>query len=71
MWWVAVDGRHLPNVELEDGAYSARGAGGHYILVLPSHDMVIVHRVNTDVAGNYVSSAEFGELVRLILEAKQ
>ncbi len=71
MWWVAVDGRHLPNVDLEDGAYSARGAGGHYILVLPSHDMVIVHRVNTDAPGKSVSSGEFGTLVRMILDARQ
>ncbi len=70
LWWIAVDGRHLPGVELEDGAYSARGAGGHYILVIPSRDMVIVHRVNTDIRGNRVSSAEFGTLVRMILEAR-
>ena len=28
------------------GRYSARGAGGHYILVVPRHALVIVHRVN-------------------------
>jgi CubicO group peptidase (beta-lactamase class C family) len=70
LWWVAVDGRHFPNVELENGAYSARGAGGHYILVIPSHDMVIVHRVNTDISGNRVESEEFGKLVQMILDAK-
>ncbi len=69
LWWVAVDGRHFPNVTLEDGAYSARGAGGHRILVIPSRDMVIVHRVDTDVRGNRVSSGEFGTLVQLILDA--
>jgi hypothetical protein len=71
MWWVAANGKHLPNVTLDDGSFSARGAGGHYILVLPSRDMVIVHRVNTDVAGNSVSSAEFGTLVGMILAAEQ
>ena len=70
MWWVAAEGKHLPNVDLVDGAFSARGAGGHYILVIPSHDMVIVHRVNTDVAGNSVSGAEFGTLVQMILDAE-
>jgi len=70
MWWVSVDGRHLPGVSLEDGAYSARGAGGHYILIIPSYDMVIVHRVNTFIAGNRVTDAEFGGLVKMILEAK-
>jgi len=57
-------------VDLSDGGYTARGAGGHYILVVPAYDLVIVHRVNTDISENRVSSSEFGELVRLILEAR-
>jgi CubicO group peptidase (beta-lactamase class C family) len=70
MWWVAANGKHFPNVTLEDGAYSARGAGGHRILVTPSHDMVIVHRVNTDVRGSRVEGEDFGTLVQMILDAK-
>ena len=54
-----------------DGSYSARGAGGHYILVIPAYDLVIVHRVNTDIQGRSVSSAEFGRLVKLILDARK
>ncbi|MEW5983510.1 MAG: serine hydrolase [Acidobacteriota bacterium] len=69
LWWVAVDGRHLPGVTLPAGSYSARGAGGHYILVIPTYDLVIVHRVNTDIQGHAVSAGEFGALVRLVLEA--
>jgi len=69
LWWIAANGKHFPNVTLEDGSYSARGAGGHYILVIPSYDMVIVHRVNTDMR-NRVSSGEFGTLVNMILKAK-
>lgn len=71
LWWVAVDGRHLPGVTLPDGSYSARGAGGHYILVIPADALVIVHRVNTDVPGNSVSAEEFGKLVGLILDARR
>lgn len=70
MWWVAANGKHLPGVSIPDGSYSARGAGGHYILVLPAYDVVIVHRVNTDIQGNAVSAAEFGTLVKLILDAR-
>ncbi len=55
---------------MEEGAYSARGAGGHFILVIPSHDMVIVHRVDTDIKGNSVSSEERGKVARMILDAK-
>jgi hypothetical protein len=62
--------------------YSARGAGGHYILVVPSLDLVIVHRVDNDAPNKdvksvieqglrpLVNSASFGHLVKLILEAK-
>jgi len=69
MWWVAANGRHLPDVALPDGSYSARGAGGHYIVVIPDLDVVVVHRVDTFVDGNQVTSGEFGRLLRLILAA--
>jgi CubicO group peptidase (beta-lactamase class C family) len=70
LWWVATQGKHLPAVTLPAGSYSARGNRGHYILVIPAFDVVIVHRVNTDMPAQQVTSAQFGELVRLILEAK-
>ncbi|HEY2840154.1 MAG TPA: serine hydrolase, partial [Pirellulales bacterium] len=69
LWWVAKDGKHLPGVHLPAGSYSARGAHGHYILIVPALDLVIVHRVDSDVAGREVSAAEFGKLVSLILAA--
>jgi CubicO group peptidase (beta-lactamase class C family) len=73
MWWVAKDGhrfKHMPGVNLEEGTYSARGYGGHYIFVIPSHNMVVVHRVNTYIRGNSVSAGAVGTLLRLIFEAK-
>jgi CubicO group peptidase (beta-lactamase class C family) len=70
-WWIAQSGLHLPGVTLPNGSFSARGAGGHYILVLPQLDLVLVHRVNTDMEGRRVESAAFGELVRRILIAHE
>lgn len=73
MWWVARKNNkypHFSNLELENGAYSARGAGGHVVLVIPYENMVIVHRVNTDKRGNRVSYGEFGKIAAMILEAK-
>ena len=70
LWWTEMCGRHLENVELPKGTFSARGAGGHYILVVPVWDLVIVHRVDTDEKdGPRVERAQFGKLVKLILEA--
>lgn len=73
MWWVARDHNkysHLPGVKLPEGTYSARGAGGHYIVIIPPYDMVVVHRVDT-FEDNSVSSAEFGKLMKMILDAKE
>lgn len=72
LWWVSRDYNkfpHLPNVILPEGTYSARGAGGHCVLIIPKYDMVIVHRVNTDIKNNTVSSQALGSLVKLILLA--
>jgi CubicO group peptidase (beta-lactamase class C family) len=41
-----VNGNHYPNVELSDGSFSAWGAGGHFIAVIPALNVVVVHRVN-------------------------
>ena len=73
MWWVARDYNkypHLPGVEIPEGSFSARGAGGHYLLVLPKYDMIIVHRVDTDKRGNTVSEVEMGTLTQMILSSK-
>ncbi len=70
LWWIAIEGKHLPGVNLPDGSYAARGAGGHCILVVPPLDTVIVHRVNTYFPRTRVSSSELGKLVGLILDAK-
>jgi CubicO group peptidase (beta-lactamase class C family) len=81
LWWVEYGGKHFPEASLP-GMYSARGAGGHYLLVVPTLDLVIVHRVDNDppvkdsktaaeVAQRpLVNNAMFGHLVRLILEAQ-
>jgi CubicO group peptidase (beta-lactamase class C family) len=72
MWWVAKDHNkypHFPNVDLKEGTYSARGYGGHYIVVIPEYDMVVVHRVDT-FKRNYVRPEPFGTLLKKILDAK-
>ncbi|UCE41660.1 MAG: serine hydrolase [Candidatus Aminicenantes bacterium] len=72
MWWVVKNNNRLPHfpfVELKEGAYSARGAYGQYILVIPEYDMVIVHRVNSFERGNSVSGSQFGMIVKKILMA--
>lgn len=81
LWWVEYGGIHLPEATLP-GMYSARGAGGHHVLVIPSLDIVIVHRVDNEPPQKdtksvieaglrpLVSKSQFGHLVKLILEAR-
>ncbi len=80
LWWVEYGGVHFPEATLP-GMFSARGAGGHYLLVIPSKDLIIVHRTDNEPpawdskavaeAANrgLVNKAQFGHLVKLILGA--
>lgn len=67
MWWLARQGVAFPGCELPAGSFYAYGAGGHYCLVMPSLDAVVVHRVNTDIAGRGVDRFEVGQLIDLLL----
>lgn len=70
MWWTEMDGLHVTNAQLPPGTFSARGAGGHYILVVPSLDLVIVNRMDTDKKdGPRMQNPQFGTLVQQILDA--
>ena len=83
LWWVDYGGIHFPEVSLP-GIYSARGAGAHFLFVVPTLDMVVVHRTDndppvrdaktiTEIANRTSVSkarAEFGHLLRLILDAR-
>lgn len=55
LWWVEYAGAHLPGGTLP-GMYSARGAGEHYILIVPSLDLVIVHRFDNEPASEDTQS---------------
>ena len=70
MWWVARAGTGLPGVVQPEGSYSAWGAGGHFLVVIPPLDLVIVHRVDTGTPNRVVNKFQFGKLLRLILGAR-
>jgi CubicO group peptidase (beta-lactamase class C family) len=83
LWWVDYGGVHFPEISLP-GIYSARGNGAHYIFIIPTLDMVVVHRPGNDPPArdaktiaemaNRGSAAEnrreFGHLLKLILDAQ-
>ncbi len=69
MWWVSRAGLLFPHAMVPPGTYSALGAGGHTITVIPALDAVVVLRVDTDKPGNAVSGVQNGQLLRRILAA--
>lgn len=53
-----------------EGAFFAWGAAGQYALVIPALDIVVVHRVDRDIADyKEVNLWQFGRLLWLILSA--
>jgi CubicO group peptidase (beta-lactamase class C family) len=83
LWWVDYGGAHFPEVSLP-GIYSARGSGAHYLFIIPTLDIVVVHRTDNDPPARDAKTiaeianrgsvsqdrAEFGDLLKLILDAQ-
>ncbi|RDY60208.1 serine hydrolase domain-containing protein [Flagellimonas nanhaiensis] len=72
MWWVATNANarpYLPNCNLPVGTYSARGAGGQWMEIIPERNMVFVHMVDTYVRDN-VEFGDIGTLLQMVLDSK-
>ena len=65
MWWLY--DTKVPELK---GAYTARGAMGQYITVIPQLDMVIAHKTDR-VYGRKTSYASYRRLIEKIIAAKQ
>lgn len=66
LWWTSSE-YHFGN-NLKTLAYSARGNGGQFIVVIPAYDMVIAH--NCDREDEQLTNSSFGKLLGLILAAR-
>lgn len=72
MWWVCRQGVMFPNVILPADAHAARGVGGHVLLVVPSLDLVIVHRADTSARPiREVSTFALGPIFEGIVNAAE
>lgn len=81
LWWVEYGGVHLGDAALP-GTYSAQGAGGHVILVVPALNVVVVNQFDNEPAAhdpdsvlraaqdrNAISDDALGHLLKLIFDA--
>jgi CubicO group peptidase (beta-lactamase class C family) len=68
LWWTGEGAGGFPNVDEGPGSYYAAGYGGHYVIILPSRNLVVVHRVDTD-ANRMVDDTSIGTLLWMILDA--
>ena len=70
--WVAVDGNLFPGVALPDGSFAALGTGGHFVLVIPAFDTVIVHRMESETNRQVWSLSRdyFRRFLKVLLAAK-
>ena len=69
MWWTGKGEGLLPNVQIKQHSYYASGYRGHKVIVLPYLDLVVVHRVNTDLPEPDIGPEKIGTLLWLILDA--
>jgi len=69
MWNTNENGGPYPNIHVKQRIFGHSGLGAHFFMVLPSRNLVIVHRVNTDKPGPYPKSNQLGRLLWLILDA--
>ena len=71
LWWVW-DAPDVPGTLTGpyQGAYSAMGANGQFITVVPAMNLVVAHKVDFDSDGNRrVSSDEYQAILQLLINA--
>jgi CubicO group peptidase (beta-lactamase class C family) len=79
LWWIGFPSSigGAPTVSVPPGTFAAMGAEGQYAFVIPAYDLVIVHRINSDVPIGPLpgqrkpepSSREIARLLWLVLSA--
>jgi CubicO group peptidase (beta-lactamase class C family) len=69
LWWVAPRNVQF-RTEVGPGAFSARGNGGQYVMVMPAPRIVVVHLNDWGQGQNSkLGTHEFGNLLQLIIAA--
>jgi CubicO group peptidase (beta-lactamase class C family) len=67
MWWTGfLHDTGAPTVKVPPGTFAAMGAEGQYAFVIPAYDLVIVHRINSDIPPSRRKEPTFQQMARLL-----
>jgi CubicO group peptidase (beta-lactamase class C family) len=67
MWWIGfLRDMGAPTVKVPPGTFEAIGAEGQYAFVIPAYDLVIVHRINSDIPPSQRKEPSFPQMARLL-----
>jgi CubicO group peptidase (beta-lactamase class C family) len=73
LWWVwqaPMFPGNISNGPLQ-GAFSAMGAGGQFITVLPREDMIVAHKVDIDADTNAaVGAMSYHAILSMVIDSK-
>ncbi len=71
LWWTAdaaMSGR-VPKIQFPPGSFWAEGHLGQYAVVVPSLDLIVVNRVDSDETRAHVDKRQMAQLVWLVVRA--
>jgi CubicO group peptidase (beta-lactamase class C family) len=73
MWWIGFP-RNMgaPTVKVPPGTFEAMGAEGQYAFVIPAYDLIVIHRINSDIPASQrkvPTSQQIARLLWLVLSA--
>lgn len=72
MWWIQTNAKAHPELRVPDGTFTASGAGGQRLTVIPQIDTVIVNLMNTDdEQGPRLGSSQWDALLADVLAARR
>ena len=72
MWWTTgPNDAKLWGMDVDEGSFALAGSGGHFVLIMPASDIIIVHRVNTTLDDREVNGRDLSTLLQKILAARE
>jgi CubicO group peptidase (beta-lactamase class C family) len=71
LWWIQTDAKAHPELRIPDGTFTASGAGGQRLTVIPQIETVIVNLMNTDASLPRFSSNQWDEVLADVLAARR